>query len=67
MSNINEAKEQSKHLGDYLPKPRVEIEINTTELEAVVEKIEKLTARVEKAVILLDKLTNNKFTSGVKI
>lgn len=57
MSNINEAKEQSKHLGDYLPMPSVKVEIDTAELEAVVEKIEKLTARVEKAIILLDKLS----------
>ncbi|MGN1108611.1 MAG: hypothetical protein ACI4RK_04445 [Oscillospiraceae bacterium] len=51
--------------------PSVKVEIDTTELEKFVEKIEKLTDIVEKAIALLDKLsdtmTNNKFTFEVKI
>ena len=57
MSEIDHEKELSRRLGDYLPKPKIEVEIDTAEIEKAVEKIEKLTDRVEKAIALLDKLS----------
>lgn len=57
MKITDEAMDISKHMSDYLPKPRIEVEIDTAELEAVIEKIEKLTDRVEKVVARLDVLS----------